>query len=452
MIVELGFTAEEDNMVHTCTRMRRRLVVLVLYALAAPARADVAAGRGAPPAGSIAEAEEKLRLASHERQAAHREQLIDDAAAIARRLATARPRDPEPHVLLARAISLADPQHPEMCKPGVCEQAIAELEKARSLDSDGLQAEKIASELGIVLSRIGRFDDALVEYDRALKRVDPERLLSRWDEHGGQAILYGNSAETLMALGRLDQAIARYRQARDASEAGGLEWQLSNWGLGVALDRDEQAEAGRQAIKKALERDPALAQLSSDGVFFEPAGDKFYYLALGHEVAGDRSDAINAWKAYLGSSLSPRFARRARAHLDALKKLKPVAEPAAPIAFGEPESFIGLRSVSELRQSLDEHGEDVRICYQRALRVQPGLRGELFLTFDVLPSGFPYPPPRVFQTRVDNLGDGDPVVSELRRCVELAASYWRFPNIERPSGSPSPSENVMVRVQLGAVK
>jgi tetratricopeptide (TPR) repeat protein len=428
--------------------MRRPLFLLAWLGLAASAWADGTANEAA----LSAEAEEKLRLAGHERAPAKRDPLVNEVAALARRLAGQRPRDPEPHVLLARALSVADPMHPESCKAGACEQAVEELKTARTLDAQGLQAEKIASELGITLSRLGRFDEALDEYDRALKRVDPERALARWDERGGQAILYGNSAETLMALGRLDQAITRYRQARDVSEAGGLEWQLSNWGLGVALDRDEQGEAARQAIKRSLERDPALAQLSSDGVFFEPAGDKYYYLALGHEVAGDRADAITAWKAYLASAPTPRYARRAKSHLDALKKTKAVPEPTALVSFGEPESFIGLRTIGELRQSLEDHDEDVRVCYQRALRAEPSLRGELFLTFDVQPSGYPYPPPRVFQTHLDNFSDSDSVVVELRRCVELAASYWRFASIEKPNGAPSPTENVMVRLQLGALK
>src|SRR5262249_32835517 len=160
-----------------------------------------------------------------------------------------------------------------------------------SLDKNGIDAEHIASELGIVYSRLGAFEEALAEYDRALGLVESERRPNALDDSSDRAVLYGNSAETLMALGRLDQAIGRYRLAEAAAPPGDTEWQLAEWGLGVALDRDEQVEKSREAISRALGADPNMAELSSDGVFFEPAGDKRYYEALGHEVAGDRDKA-----------------------------------------------------------------------------------------------------------------------------------------------------------------
>src|SRR5438309_320553 len=141
--------------------MSRLTLVVALFA-ALPALADVAPT-------PMAEAEEKLRRAGRERVTPRREQLVAETMAIARKLITATPTDPEPHILLARALSLADPVHPEVCKPGACEQAVTELENARKLDAHGLDAEKIASEMGIVLSRLGRHEDALAEYDRALK-------------------------------------------------------------------------------------------------------------------------------------------------------------------------------------------------------------------------------------------------------------------------------------------
>jgi tetratricopeptide (TPR) repeat protein len=422
----------------------------VILALCSTAWAD------APPS-PLAEAQEKLRLAGRERDKTRRDRLVADVVEVGRKLAAKQPTDAEPHFLLGRALSVADPQQPELC-PTSCDQAIAELEQARKLDNDGPLAEKLASELGTVLSRLNRHEGALIEYERALRRVDGERLfdpghvVGNADERASLSVLYGNSAETLMALGRLEAAIARYRLASDTGEVGSLEWELAQWGLAVALDRDDQEEGARQAARRALERDPTLVRLRSDGVFFEPLGDKFYYFALGHEAAGDRQAAMDAWKSYLAATPHPRWAPRARAHLDALKKQKGGAEPPATVAFGEPETFIGLRTLEDLRSSLREHEDEIRLCYQRALRERPGARGDFFLTIDILPSGHAFPPPRVFQMRFDRPADADSVGGDLRRCVEITASSWHFSAVERLGMSPAPPENVMVRILFGPQK
>jgi tetratricopeptide (TPR) repeat protein len=400
-----------------------------------------------------AQGEEKLRIANRERDPGRRAALQAQVLELAEKARALDPADPEAHLLAARAWALVDPLQPEACKAGTCEKAAAELALAQKLDVHGIAAEKIASELGIVLSRMGRWEEALAEYERALRRVDPERPLvaGLWEDASGRSILYSNSAETLMALGRIEQAIVRYRQARDTAEGGKLEWQLANWGLGVALDRDEQEDAARQAIARALERDPTMGQLSSDGVFFEPPGDKQYYLALGHEVAGDHAEAMAAWKAYLAHP-DARWARRARQHLAALERDKRPPPAFAQVAFAEPESFIGLRTVSELRKTLSEHEDDVLLCYRRALRIQPRLRGELFLALDVWASGAVWPP-HVFQSRFDGLSESAPVATELRRCVELAAQSWRFSSVDRIGGTANDrTENVLVRIQLGPLR
>jgi tetratricopeptide (TPR) repeat protein len=405
-----------------------------------------------PPPTAIAQAEEKLRLAQRERDAKKREQLQQQIMDLAQKAQALDPKDPDAHVLKARAHSLVDPNQPEACAPGACEKAVEELGVAKKLDVNGIAAERISSELGIVLSRLGRYEDALAEYEKAMRRVDPDRLLlpGVWEE-SSRTILYSNAAETLMALGRLDQAIVRYRQARDAAEGHNLEWQLANWGLGVALDRDEQEDAARQAIARATERDPTLSQLSSEGVFFEPPGDKYYYIALGHEVAGDLQEAIAAWRSYLAAP-GMKWTKRARRHLDALVRQKPSTPSTVHVAFAEPESFIGLRSVEELRKTLSEHEDDLELCYKRALRTTPKLRGELLLALDVTPSGLVYPP-RVFQTRLEPLiADSSEAAQNLRRCVEMAAQNWRFLSVYRGPSNSVPTENVMVRIQLGPMR
>src|SRR5262249_9458164 len=153
-----------------------------------------------------------IRTIPQQRDRDRRFAIADQAQALCEQAARERPKDPAPHIVLARILTIADPQHPEVCRPKACERAIAELKEARRLDGNGAEAQRIASELGLVLSRVGAYEDALAEYDRALKLADPERRPSVFDEYG-RSVLYGNSAETLMALGRLDQAIERYRLA-----------------------------------------------------------------------------------------------------------------------------------------------------------------------------------------------------------------------------------------------
>ena len=368
----------------------------------------------------LVEAQRLLEKSAREHDAADRFRLADEAEAACQRAIARNPQDPLPHIVLSHALSVNDLEHPEACRPGRCERAVDELKKARALDKSGIEAERIASELGIALSRLGRFDEALGEYDRALTLVEADRRPNSLDDDGDRAILYGNSAETLMGLGRLDEAIERYRRAAAASETGSVEWQLAEWGLGVALDRDEQVEKARAAIAGALERDPTMARLSEDGVFFEPAGDKMYYEALGHEVAGDRKLALEAWNAYVQAQPNARWARRARVHITELKRTPLVEVPGADeVEVGVPIAIQMLRLPEQIVGTVRRHRGDLVLCYTRALRAsRRAAQGEIRLALELIPQGWPMPGSHILETTV-----ADP---NLVRCVEQAASSWRF--------------------------
>src|SRR5262245_55145577 len=116
------------------------------------------AARPAAPADPslTARAEELLRKANDKREAEARFKLAGEAVELCERAAAQAPADPEPLILLASALALPDPQRPELCRPGTCERAVAMLEKARAVDRDGVNARRIAGDLGIVLSRLGR--------------------------------------------------------------------------------------------------------------------------------------------------------------------------------------------------------------------------------------------------------------------------------------------------------
>jgi tetratricopeptide (TPR) repeat protein len=394
------------------------MVRLALLGLLAPAlvRADPS---------PIELAERLLHDLSDERRADVRFHMADEAQALCEKAAAARPRDPAPRLCIARALGVSDPLHPEACRRGACERAVEELKRARSLDTAGIEAERIASDLGIIFSRLGRFADALAEYDTALKLVDAERTPVELDA-ANRSVLYGNSAETLMAMGRLDDAIARYRQAEDASAPGSLEWKLAQWGLGVALDRDEQMEKSRQAIARAVDSDPSLARLSDSEVFFEPAGDKFYYLALGHEQSGERKEALAAWNDYLAAQPRSRWAHRARAHIEALKKT-PEPRPLAPVelTIGMPLLIQNIRTPQQITATLRDHENDLRACYFRSLRqgsTRAQLTGDVRLRMELHPLGYVLPDARIEDTTIS---DGS-----LLRCLEEVARNWRFAAVD----------------------
>lgn len=414
---------------------RARSLMLVGGVLLGGALLGGASGDSAP----LERAEALLQRARLERNLKARSALADEAAALCARAEQAAPKDPLPHLLLARALSIPDPDHPEACRAGACERASAELDRARALDTAGAEGEQIASEMGIVLSRLGRFQQALVEYDRALGLVPTERRPSSLDDSGARAILFGNSAETLMALGRLAESIDRYRQAGAASFFGGLEWELSQWGLGVALDRDGQVEKSRAAIERALDLDPTLARLDDEDVFFEPAGDKHYYQALGHEVAGDREPAVAGWRAFLAEVPASPYAARARAHLELLRRA-PAGHDTDPgqvkVVIGMPQVLRAVRGAARLKETITARQQDLRTCYLRALRTEPRLSTELRLGIELAPAGWVGQRARVLLSTAN--------APKLSRCIELAASNWRFP----PS-IVQENEEFIVPIQFG---
>lgn len=411
----------------------RRVALVVSIALVGVAGLARAEDRLLP------QAEELLRRANLEPTAQARFRLADQARALCEQAIARSPRDPLGHLFLSRALSVSDPAHPEACRPGTCEQAARELDRAQALDASGELAQTIAFERGIVFSRLRRHADALAEYQRALHLTDPERLANVWDASDARALLYYNSAETLMALGRLDEAIARYRRARDLTDPASFpDWELEEWGLGVALDRDGQVTEANEAIRRALTMDPTMESLEQPEVFFEPPGSIHYYRALGHEVAGDRALAIAAWRSYLAASPPPDGARRARAHLAALAHQPPGLDAShLDVEIDEPQTFAGQRSAADLAAALRAHVDDLQLCYARALRTAPKLHGWLRLVMDIGPFGRVYGRARIFD---DDLGDA---AQPLRSCVELAASTWRFSQV-----AGLQPESVMVRYRL----
>lgn len=165
-------------------------------------------------------------------------------------------------------------------------EALAALLEARRRGATGALAEGISFHLALLYVRRHRCDKALEEYrrTRALLSSDSDR-----------AVVAANEAECQMTLGRLSQALDGYRRALRLAPGslGG------RWGLAVALDRQGRTREALAMARAARAGDPKLTALVGPGVFFVPAVEVEYYLAMAALASGDERDAALHWRKYL---------------------------------------------------------------------------------------------------------------------------------------------------------
>jgi tetratricopeptide (TPR) repeat protein len=198
---------------------------------------------------------------------------------------------------------------------GRLESACTMLEKALPRYT-GAERNAAWFRLGIVRSRLGRYREAASAYAAVVA------------DGAADSAVYSNFAEVLMAAGRLRDAEARYRDAISAAGDLGVgerrehahETALAYYGLAVALDRDDQPAAAREAMMRALAHDPTasvlkVAATSGGDLFFVPEGDVFYYLGLAAEAEGRDGDADAAFQEFIARTPHSRWARAAEAHL-----------------------------------------------------------------------------------------------------------------------------------------
>lgn len=333
-------------------------------------------------------------------------------------------------------------------------QAETELQRARKDDASRAYDCEISSILGVVYSHLQRPADAVAEYDRSLRLLPGEPELVHLFRRRQEAMILGNSAEALMAIGKLDEAIRRYAlaEAIDRSEQA----TLHALGLAIAYDRDGQVQKGRDAVARALAADPGLRLFQSDDVFFIPDGDRHYYWGLINEAQDRRDDALRAFRAFLDELPHSRYAARARSHIEDLKRqpglgvaelmraqvlLAPPQFPAEAMSgAGTPRKH---RSEAEVQRVTSERVFDLRQCYARALQRTPKLRGDLLLGMMLDRSGAVV----LVQPLESTLGvstgelpartDYSSTSSEARfllGCVQGVVQRWRF--------SPADPDNV----------
>lgn len=311
--------------------------------------------------------------------------LLQRAVTVVTRALTLNEHHVETRVLLASWLA-----HTELGEVAL-RQSVAELTRARKDDLSGAYDAEIASLLGVVYSHLERFGDAVAEYDRALRLLPGEPDLPHLPRRHQEAMILGNSAEALMAMGRLDEAIRRYALAESIDRSD--QAALHALGLGIALDRDGQLQKGREAIGRALAADPGLRLFQSDDVFFVPDGDRHYYWGLIYEALDNRDDALRSFRKFLDELPRSRYAPQARAHWEDLKRAPGLTIGElmrAHILMGTPqfpaEAASGLlgasrrhRSEAEIVRVTRDRNFDLRQCYARALNKTPRLRGDLLL-------------------------------------------------------------------------
>jgi tetratricopeptide (TPR) repeat protein len=328
-----------------------------------------------------------------------RRELALQALELYRRASLDQPREPDPpyHSGIVYADLLRDPA-----------RAVAAWRHVRTLDSSYAHDPDMSFKLGIQLSLLGRFGEAVVEYDRAA---------SYETEIGHPDVVFGNSAEAAMGAGLLDESIRRYRLALAVPSLEPAATALYLFGLAVALDRDEQVYAAREVMLRALDLDPHGASMEPErGVFFVPAGDRHYYDGLAHLYAGRLAEARYELEQFLEVLPGDRYARRARAHVAALAK-DPRSRP-TPVPS---EAQLGDLVVPWIM----DRGKVVPLVRTRAEALKA-----------CRPMGPPFGPGSSMRTTVALVIDdhGRPLEAQVRgpdatvnACVHRRVAAWRFP-------------------------
>ncbi|MEZ4314256.1 MAG: hypothetical protein R3F14_40060 [Polyangiaceae bacterium] len=178
-----------------------------------------------------------------------------------------------------------------------------------------IRADALA-DLAVLHARAGRREEEIHAYTAALE-IEP---------HGSsRSRLLANRAEALMAMGDVTAAVEGYRAA--LAPLTKLEMFVSGsttlFGLGVALDRSGNPEAGMEAVKLARSYEPTDAGLRRSSWFFSPPHDSHWYWALG---AWTCARTASLW------ALRAECYERAIAEWDRYMAAAPPGDPWLPLA------------------------------------------------------------------------------------------------------------------------
>jgi tetratricopeptide (TPR) repeat protein len=232
-------------------------------------------------------------------------------------------------LLLADAAHSSDPRlrydlGTVLAKLRKCADATVALENALAFAKDHPFAQDGAFELAICYSVLGKHADEERAYLIALE-------ISDRPTH--KAVIYSNLAESRMAQGKLDEGIDAVEEAIAIEP----DFASPRYNLAILKDRAGEPFGALDAAKHAVELDPEGDYLDGEGVFFEPAYEKYWYYALRDLALADRTTgderinhllaALVAYRKWLDAAeLTDRYRPRcveAIARLEKILKLKP---------------------------------------------------------------------------------------------------------------------------------
>lgn len=105
---------------------------------------------------------------------------------------------------------------------------------------------------------------------------------------------------------------------------------------------------------------------------------------------------------------------------DAPELLAPTTEPAA----SDPALPADTRSKEDIQRVVADHRDKVRACYDAALKTNPGIKGDLVISFVINPEGD-------VKTAETNWSESDLHVPELDTCAVEAVKTFKFPPSSR---------------------
>jgi tetratricopeptide (TPR) repeat protein len=193
-----------------------------------------------------------------------------------------------------------DPQGEGTMAYGDGNYAIA-LERYQAAVAKNPDDAESLSNLGQVLVRLGKVEEAIPYFDRAIGLI-PQRWAYRF-----------NRARALGILGRTEEAVAGYRDAQQLFPND----YATAFNLGLALHRMGDEAGAVEAYKKAIELDP---------------NDATFRLALGTSLERLQRprDAASAYDEYLRLAPAAPDAEKVRARITQLTQPSPPTTPGQP--------------------------------------------------------------------------------------------------------------------------